>query len=433
MNEISNDLYETKASLPKYRKIKPFSDEYNKLQLEDHLTLDSSYLIDSEIFSLDEKLNKQIEFSKKLSGTISTDYGIKDTEQRIKKALETAIDTFRTKVIDQIFISDNQSSLNLMHTHNYLSLAFGNHEIIDYFKKIPNFADKEPNLLSNNLSTIYHFIADNKDFLTNELIIKIAKEKRRAIILNEVCLKMEQKNLNSKFKEKFQKINKKYRLKIQKSRINKILNSIDLGYVDPLLGTLEKIDGSYRPDINRISLSPFEYNNDKKEIIFTHEALHAISGKTAIIKQITSTFGDFDDSDNTITSSELIIQKNGLNFFYSKDNKNIFGFLDEGITQLLTEEILDKKTGYYQGEMNLVKKIVEKSNGKIELVDFYRAYFEDYEPNAKNIILHWKSLQQKIKECYGDNFLNKLNRQVNNLGIEKTLKSLDALIQDKTT
>ena len=99
-----------------------------------------------------------------------------------------------------------------------------------------------------------------------------------------------------------------------------------------------------------------------KEIVF-HENVHAISGKGYL-------------ADISKEKVKIWNQKNGLELSNQNEGKGIFNALNEGVTQLITEKILGKKTTYYNEQKEDAQKVIEAGVGEDLL---FKAYFENTE------------------------------------------------------
>ncbi len=222
--------------------------------------------------------------------------------------------------------------------------------------------------------------------------------------------------------------------------------SVKVVLIDPIVLNAEKNgrEGLYKVETNTI-LIPVNYGFSDQEHVFTHEMMHAISGRTPLLIRSTekgpgddeeggrvllqdiqgdeemdglSSFLDVDEGDR------IVEQRVGLRILYR------FAWLNEALTETLTMELLGREDGFgcsYPLERKLLKLLIEKSGGRLSLDDFRAAYFENYSPDTKEKVPAWKRLQSLFAEAFGPRILVALDNARNEGGIESAIQLLEKL------
>lgn len=160
----------------------------------------------------------------------------------------------------------------------------------------------------------------------------------------------------------------------------------------------------------------------KKDIYktYVHEMFHAISGKTIQeIKDPSIFVNDEDDEDDEMF--EYKVDRVGFKIL------NRFRWLNEAVTELLAQTIVpDTERKSYKYEIELFRLIMEKCG--LSSKDFFRAYFENYDPNevrqSGSAIIEWKRIYGIITDKLGRGFLVSVDNKVKTIGIKETLELL---------
>lgn len=154
--------------------------------------------------------------------------------------------------------------------------------------------------------------------------------------------------------------------------------------VDSLLSARDDYVGAHSRGI--ISLS--SAISDQRLIkTFTHEMLHALGGKLVLEN---GQGGDFK------------VLREGLRF-----NGKRFRWLEEAVTESLTDKIRPGDHPTYENERRILEII--RTYGKSEIPEsvFYNAFFENYDPSlpVEQRIPNWKKLWASVNEAFEPGFL----------------------------
>ena len=175
------------------------------------------------------------------------------------------------------------------------------------------------------------------------------------------------------------------------------------------------ISSRWRRNKNTLNIDFNKFNNEIDfQVDVVHEMLHILTYSRTINKNTTLEKGGIELNFET---NEKETFKQGWS--YTTDNKlKIWGkSLNEGITQLLTEEILGIDTEIYQGyklekdiarllfaivgKENVIEKYIEKiqinKNDKYDMPIYY--FFENY---IKNDYKHHIKVLEELKDIYND-------------------------------
>jgi len=154
------------------------------------------------------------------------------------------------------------------------------------------------------------------------------------------------------------------------------------------------------------------------EKVYTHEMLHALSGRTLVAEKPKNPIAD--DDENYYYNAQRV----GLRFQSGESSR--FRWLNEGVTESLTQDICTITDTTYEKERELFKLLQQQ--GKIPVSEelFIKAFFENYNPDLPygERIPAWKHLYSAINNAYVPGFLLKLDKYVGTNGIEKTIDTM---------
>lgn len=188
-------------------------------------------------------------------------------------------------------------------------------------------------------------------------------------------------------------------------RENRLKNSKIL-IADPLVCIFENNLGHYNKDTHSIFLDP-RLARESLPHVLIHEILHALSGQTVLQKRMYKETETDEELKNSHASYE--VQRIGMRII--RDNQ--FQWLNEGITELLAQEVYPLPTSYpyqiYPDEINLVRLLRESGKFQIPIESFLNAYFEDYDTTKDDRVPAWKNLIGKLNESYAPGILNKVD------------------------
>lgn len=203
-------------------------------------------------------------------------------------------------------------------------------------------------------------------------------------------------------------------LPITETVLNSRLQHTPTQLVDAFYSHLEPgILGSF--DDGTIEISEL-LESDQREHAFTHEMFHALSGRT--IMQIKS--GEEQEAGISESDSWFKHLRIGTRFGTAPPR---FRWLNEALTESLTMELLRKESRIYEKERRLLS-ILET---KVPRVLFLPAYFENFDPEkpADQRIPHWNALVKAINEAYGGGFLVRLDKFVQEKGVDEAVKIME--------
>jgi hypothetical protein len=175
-----------------------------------------------------------------------------------------------------------------------------------------------------------------------------------------------------------------------------------------------------RTSIARVDLTESPINQEK---IYTHEMLHALSGRSIVFHP------------ETLTDRQTIInQRVGFRITpYTKSGivshrgKNRFRWLDEAVTEDITQEMM-ANAGYstYHQERELMRLLQTSGKFTIDSDVIRKAYFENLDAAmpAGGRLPYWKALQKRLKEAYDEPILVKIDNIVNEQGMHAAISEL---------
>lgn len=175
-----------------------------------------------------------------------------------------------------------------------------------------------------------------------------------------------------------------------------------------------------KSSIARVDLTESPINQEK---IYTHEMLHALSGRSLVFYP------------RRLTNRQTIInqrvgfhitpyRKTGFMPFKCVDR---FRWLNEAVTEDITQEMMPR-AGYstYHQERELLRLLQTSGEFYISSDVIRRAYFENFDTDqpAGGRIPHWKRLQKQLKAAYGEPILVELDNIVRDQGIDAAISEL---------
>lgn len=203
------------------------------------------------------------------------------------------------------------------------------------------------------------------------------------------------------------------------------LRNTSITLVDALNAKLDEKFGSFSINQNKLVIAE-QVPEELEEHVFTHEALHAISGRTILEKSYF--LSDQENEENEIYShGDIMHQRVGLKMFDEERFFNSFHWLNEAVTEQLTLDLLNKNDSWaYKRERELLTLLRENGAATIPLDLFVKAYFENFDPSKPpgERIPEWKKLYRSINEAYAPGFLTKLDAFIKGNGLKETIELL---------
>ena len=399
------------------KKIMPVTDsgylENQKEKRDDHFN--NRRFFEEGLIALDEKINT-------LSSITLPDRIIKPVkDQRANEIIK-----IKDYLFKKIFVTDT-SIETLMIKYKYLrvlNLPSNLHEKFnEMINKNPSESTISPNkklikqLFKNDFFyNCAEYITKNPEKLDDQLLIEIVYERKKQFDKIDQSLQENKDRFQKDFLSNLEKFKLKYKLNFDINAISKKLLETELGCVDPLVAELEGIGGFYDINTHKIAIGT-GYEKEKINHIYNHEALHATSGIT-VLKETSPSNEEYDGVYNMNHYSLL---RSGLSFQSPSGIKNkvSLNWLNEAITEDITEEIDHKEIHSYENERSILSFLIKNSNHQITKTDFYNAYFEDYDSGTEEKIPNWKNLFNKIQNIYGATFLQRLDGLIKKNGIKK--------------
>lgn len=203
--------------------------------------------------------------------------------------------------------------------------------------------------------------------------------------------------------------------------LEKRLSTAQYSLVDPLSHPPSDAFGTYNMEQDKVEIaSPFVDDQTLLELATTHELFHVISGRTWTKKG---------GNRQTVSGLPALPQRVGLQL--NRDKKSDSGstyatrflWLNEGVTQILTESLLNKSAPLiYPDEKVIVEGLLKPGSSTIPFSTLLHPYFEDYDPDntSGDNLQGWHYMSKIFDAAYGSNgSLTSLDRFI----ATKTVKS----------
>lgn len=116
--------------------------------------------------------------------------------------------------------------------------------------------------------------------------------------------------------------------------------------------------------------------------------------------------------------------------FHEKESQ--FRWLNEAVTETITRDICEipESQCTYKKERELFNLLCKQGKNPISPDIFYRAYFENYNPERKEDygtgVPSWKTMQDILTKSYAPGFLMKLERYIESNDLEKTIEAMSS-------
>lgn len=220
-------------------------------------------------------------------------------------------------------------------------------------------------------------------------------------------------------------------------RVEEILSTISFVVVDGVMARLEDTNGSYSRSTEAIRVSSALANNPSQlKNTITHELLHALSGRAiAMVEYKLNKKEVVEFQDQKIG---LVFRTNGQEdsgVSRAISNGDRLSWLNEAVTELQTQNILQTKTNSYKYNIELYKALLScLPEGTDRL--FINAYYEDFDLDQQKAgrtpAPAWHELLSVINTELGVGFLTRLDKYIQaesglyaesqNKGIKKALQ-----------
>jgi hypothetical protein len=207
---------------------------------------------------------------------------------------------------------------------------------------------------------------------------------------------------------------------VDAERCETILRDTPTVLVDGLAPDIESIGGYYDFVRGYVGFSETVARLPNVDVaqVLAHEYLHAFSGRTKVRAMPT----------NKPEEAGTFTIRFGLQF--EGTHGNIFTWLNEAVTEYITDEVIPPAEGIetnYQEYRSILDFLLHGGTEPISFDLFKRAYFEDYDPDARpNAISAWKELQAAIDHAHGPGYLVKVDKLIKEKGATAALEELRA-------
>lgn len=209
--------------------------------------------------------------------------------------------------------------------------------------------------------------------------------------------------------------------------IEKKLQEVSINVCDPLTLQMNDEAGHYVGNSIFISYRAALRKNHFITVL-AHELIHAASGNVVIESTESDDYG-IKEVQLDSTRVGLRFAKGPLRDIASK--KSLFRWLNEAVTEKINIEITnhEKKLQTYREERALFNLLCHNGKFLIDETLFYRAYFENYNPELRQSgtgVPQWKKLWSEINNAYCPGFLRKFDQYIKYHGIKKAVEAMSS-------
>ncbi len=207
--------------------------------------------------------------------------------------------------------------------------------------------------------------------------------------------------------------------------IGEIINSVAFRVYDPLDHQINAAGGydSGQGIVYVSILNLLDKDVDKSKRTFTHEMLHALSTPSYLLSKFKRTLLGFEET-------KILALQSGVEIRKSENGHSKYKWLNEAITQIITLQLNGaplKENDSYRSEIAIISYLVKKF--KIaSLENLLSLYFKVCNNDA--YVVDEEVLISQIAGVFGcdSEFIKKLDDQIEEEGVDATLKSLLAQV-----
>lgn len=188
-------------------------------------------------------------------------------------------------------------------------------------------------------------------------------------------------------------------------------------------GSNSRISGQYDYIGSESSVCLTKDQQNPRELVASHEGLHAVSGRELLVVDRTAIGG----------KTEIVESRLGLRF-QSEQGDITHNWLNEAVTEYINIDLYGHG-GYkasYPRERKLFVELCFSGKYEIDRALFIKAYFENHDP--ENGYPAWQEVQDELEKSYGFDILAKLARKIgpheaNDYGVrlEKAIKYINTI------
>lgn len=235
------------------------------------------------------------------------------------------------------------------------------------------------------------------DELPTDLFIEILEARKKRFEDQSAAFAEDLPGMKERFRQRIQEKVSSGLITLPMERVDTMLALNSFALEDDLRVEMEDKGGMYDSGFHAVGVSS-GLSVERREWVFTHECLHALSGRTVLARSV-----DYDAPEEK-QLYDVEIQRLGTRFGGSGkelDTTVKFKWLNEAITQWLTEQLGDPEKRVYVDEKNMLHRLC----AKVPRAMFIEAYFEDYDPDNPQPIPKWKALWNRVNQAFGQDHL----------------------------
>src|SRR3989344_2011022 len=327
-----------------------------------------------------KKCKKLIEKAKENIANISESSPIREEMINMDNKHIESMQTILEEKINEI-----RNNLKKVFTNNF----FGFVTFFDELAELPEIL----NLFQNRLDIVKHLNLSNGKAIgclfLNNMVSDNELEKMMDIHLSINKARQEKFNKRlpgyiEEFKNRILEAMKNDSLPINPDLLESRIQETRVYLSDPLEIQTD-INGTYMVDPGVIRVAPNLSEDSERHSVY-HEFTHALSGRTIIERKKNA-------------KTDIKHQRLGLRFLALDEKgeytKKLFIWLNEAVTEDITQDILDINDPTYEKEREMLANLYKLGLSRETL---YRAYFENYNPLSQDKIPAWKKLVEEISK-----------------------------------
>ncbi len=272
------------------------------------------------------------------------------------------------------------------------------------------------------------------DVVTDEIYEAMLRRHVKVVEEKQKMVEQELPRLLAGFRERAESFAERRRINLGDLNLHRLdpqEGRINLYAVDALSGDLGGDTwGNFRVESDEINIATqvlggksAYFPNDLwlffgPEMVFTHETLHLLAGRTAVGIGPAYKEGGYD-------IDRVTYQRIGLSF---QNGEPRFHWLDEAVTQSLTVELLGVSTEEavaYTKEQKLLDLLLSVGRQPINRGVLETAYFENFEVYAdegESAVPAWNKFRRAVNEAYDSGFLVRLDNFVKENGLDEAIR-----------
>lgn len=221
--------------------------------------------------------------------------------------------------------------------------------------------------------------------------------------------------------------------------VERRLSTITSRLADESVTILEDIHGHYRSDDREVEVATTLYEETLKyssinigqerfKKVLWHEWLHAVSGRTVLGELAGASDGGQEDEDYNEDGldyeeeySNFSVQRIGLSFRGRRATGwwERLRWLNEAVTEHTAQQLRQQKEmpdiknvpTSYRGEQELLRALIENSDGLVTMDLVARAYWENI-GEGDDVMEGFRDFSRAMREAYGDGILVRIDKYI---------------------